>query len=129
MPGDGGRSPNEDMLRLAVLMLFVFALGCADRGEEPRSMIAERMTLIVAHAQQEATDSRHRELLARGNVFVNLDGLDIPCVGVTVPNGGGEQRIHVSFTQEWFHSHSDDEIAAAVLEDLKVALAESASDR
>ncbi|WP_372720663.1 hypothetical protein [Novipirellula sp.] len=116
------------MIRLATLTMFIFTLGCTDSGVGVRSMDAQRMSAIVAHAQERATDSRHRELLARGNVFVDLDGLDIPCVGVTVPNDSHANRIHVSFTQDWFRSHSDDEIAEAMLEDLQRALTDPASD-
>jgi len=116
------------MIRFAALHIFIFAIGCADSNADIRSLDAQRMSAIVAHAQEQATDSRYRELLALGTVFVNLEGLDTPCIGVTVPHDRNANRIHVSFTQDWFHTHSDDEIAEAILEDLHTALTESSPD-
>lgn len=121
-------SSNEAMIRFAALSILIFAIGCTDSEAESRSIDAQRMSAIVAKAQEQATDSRYRELLARGTVFVNLEGIDLPCVGVTVPHDRTGNRIHVSFTQDWFDSHSDDEIAAAMLEDLEKALVEMPPD-
>jgi hypothetical protein len=116
------------MTRFVALAICFLAFGCTDSDVEMPSTDAQRMSMIVSHAQKQASDPRHRELLAQGKVFVNLEGLDVPCVGVSVPHDSNMNRIHVSFTKDWFHSHSDDEIAEAMLEDLQRALADSTSD-
>lgn len=66
----------------------------------------------------------HRELLERGNVFVNIADLDVPCVGLRVPLPGTEKHAFVSFTKEWFDEHTDHEVATALVEDLQKALSE-----
>jgi hypothetical protein len=79
-------------------------------------------------ATEKAADASHAELLAGGTVFVDMEDLDIPCVGVSVPISEAGQRAHLSFTKDWFHSHTDDEVVEALLEDLVRALSEAQAD-
>ena len=106
------------MPRLAALIVLVLFLGCQPAEPDPSTIASQRMTKIVSLAQQTASVPQHRELLAEGSIFVNIEGLDMPCVGVRVPTPDRSNRILVSFTQEWFETHSDEEVAEAVNADL-----------
>lgn len=107
-------------------MACVFAAGCS--AEQPpihrSSADSERMAKIVRIATTSAAGAPHRELLERGNVFVNIADLDVPCVGLRVPLPGTEKHAFVSFTKEWFDEHTDHEVATALVEDLQKALSE-----
>lgn len=115
--------------RILLLALLLLALGCTKPSSQKRPADSQRMAEIVEIAQRMATVPQHHDLLGRGTLFVDIEGLDIPCVGVSVPNPNSTNRILISFTQEWFTTHSDDEIAMAILSDLQNALAESASEK
>lgn len=61
--------------------------------------------------------------LQAGQVLVNLEDWDFPCVGVRVVINDKGNRAFLSFTRDWFDEHDDDAVAAALLEDLAQALA------
>lgn len=114
------------MHRLLIIVSLAY-MGCASEQEQASPLSAEaiRMKAIVLIAIDKAADPSHRELLKNGGVFVDLQDLDVPCVGVAVPLPETENRAFLSFTKEWFHAHTNDEVATALLEDLDKALSES----
>jgi hypothetical protein len=83
------------------------------------------MEAILRIAEEKADDPSQRELLKKGRVFVDIQDLDIPCVGVSVPIDETGNRAFLSFTNEWFDGHTNDEVASALLEDLGKATSES----
>jgi len=83
------------------------------------------METIVRIAADNAADPLHRDLLKRGAVFVDIQDLDVPCVGVSVPINDTGNRAHLSFTKEWFHAHSNDEVATALIADFGKSLSEA----
>ena len=114
------------MLRcILILALGVTFAGCSSRqSASADDVAAERMAKIATLASTRAENESHRQLLQRGKVFVNLEDLDVPCIGVSVVINEDGNRAFLSFTREWFDEHDDDAIAAAMLEDLAKALSE-----
>lgn len=110
----------------ALFMAFVIAAGCSsEQAQIPRSSAdSERMAKIVQIATASAVGAPHRELLERGNVFVDIADLDVPCVGLRVPLPGTENHAFVSFTKAWFDEHTDHEVATALVADLQKALSD-----
>lgn len=107
-----------------LVIACVIAAGCsAEQSQIDRSSAdSERMAKIVQIATASAAGAPHRELLERGNVFVDIADLDVPCVGLRVPLPGTENHAFVSFTKAWFDEHTDHEVATALVEDLQKAL-------
>lgn len=105
-------------------------LGCSSEHSQAIPMIddASRMESVVQIAISKATVPSHRELLQRGVVFVDIDDLDVPCVGLRVPLPNSEKRVFLSFTKEWFHTHTNAEVAAALLDDLDRVLSDLEGD-
>ncbi len=69
-----------------------------------------------------------KPILESGKIFVNLKDLDIPVVGVAVPNRVTGKRILVSFTSEHFDETGIDVLAREGLEDFERALKASQSE-
>jgi hypothetical protein len=117
------------MYRLAVLTCLIF-IGCAPQQSQPRSISDEvrRMESVVRIAINKAVDPQHRHLIERGVVFVDLEDLDVPCVGLRVPLPGSDKRAFLAFTKEWFYEHTDDEVAITLLNDLSRVLSDLEND-
>lgn len=109
--------------------IFIFCmilLGCSP--SQPSSQAnaddANRMAEVLQKAVDEATNPLHRKLLEQGEVFVDLEDLEVPCVGVRVPLPNSDNRAFLSFTKTWFHEHRDEEIVSSLLVDLSRIVAD-----
>lgn len=114
------------MHRLLITTGLIF-LGCSSEQPKtsPASAEATRMHAILQTAIDRAAEPSHRELLKNGHVFVDLQDLDVPSIGVSVPLPETGNKAFLSFTKEWFNTHTNDEVATALLEDLATALSDS----
>jgi len=117
------------MHRLLAIACFL-VLGCS--SEHPQAIPAiddaSRMESVARIAISKSTVPLHRELLEHGVVFVDIEDLEAPCVGLRVPLPNSEKRAFLSFTKEWFHTHKNAEVAAALLDDLDRVLSDLEGD-
>ncbi len=113
-------------MRWLIAIVLLISMGCSDGQSEPQESSAEavRMGVIQRMAIEKAEKPLHRSLLEQGTIFVDLADLEVPCVGVRVPLPDSSNRAFLSFTKEWFHSHTDEEVAASLLNDLEGVLSD-----
>jgi hypothetical protein len=110
-------------------VLFFFAVtGCSAERPGGEAADATRMQTIVRLACDKAGDPSQRDLLKLGKAFVDIEDLEVPCVGVSIPIDETGAHVHLSFTRDWFHGHTNSEIATALLEDLSRVLSETGKD-
>jgi hypothetical protein len=109
-----------DRLSKTLFFTCLITVGCAP--EQPfskyNSEAAIRMDSVVRIALDRATNPLHRNLIERGVVFVDLEDLEVPCVGLRVPMPDSDKEIFLAFTKEWFHENSDEAAADALISDL-----------
>lgn len=98
----------------------LIASGCSQEEPVLRSdaEYVSRMDSIVGIALDTTSSPLHRDLIQHGVVFVDLEDLDVPCVGLRVPMPGSDGRIFLSFTKEWFDDNSNEAIAVSLVNDL-----------
>lgn len=110
------------MDRLSKIAFFtcLISVGCAPEKPAPKynSEAAIRMDSVVRIALDRASNPLHRNLIEQGVVFVDLEDLEVPCVGLRVPMPDSDKRIFLSFTKEWFQENSDEAAADALVNDL-----------
>ena len=85
------------------------------------------MKLVRAEMVRQSQEPDAKQALESGKIFVNLKGLDMAIVGVSIPNTITGKRILVSFTQEHFEKNQVDVLAREGLEDFAMALKTSDS--
>lgn len=76
------------------------------------------MELVVQDAIRAAKDPQDRAAFQSGEIFVNLEGLDISLVGVSVPLDNEGRRAHLSFTADYFEAKPPEALAQDALKDL-----------
>jgi len=82
-----------------------------------------KMSHVVEEAIHEAPTLEDKTAFENGKIFVNIGGLDMPLIGVTVPLTVTGRRAHVSFTAEYFNTNSVATLAQNALEDFHRAKA------
>ena len=130
-------------LRIAVLstgvacgmLALVSCTRPAEKTEFPGAVTAAsssremKMRLVVHEAIRQAQDPDDKAAFEAGQVFVNIEGLDMPVVGVTLPVGNTGKRVHVSFTEEYFHATPVTILAKDALRDFARAKAGEQTQR
>lgn len=98
----------------------LLASGCTQEQSVLRSNAdyISRMDAVVGIALDKTSSPLHRDLIQQGIVFVDLEDLEVPCVGLRVPMSGSARRIFLSFTKEWFDDNSNEAIAVSLVNDL-----------
>src|SRR5260370_41727886 len=103
------------LMRLALLSMacVVAALaGCSRETEKrqfpPRETATEtsametKMRLVVQEAIRQAQDPANKAAFEAGKIYVTVEGLDMPVVGVSLPVDNTGKQVRVSFTDDYF---------------------------
>lgn len=107
-------------LTVRACVICFIAAGCSQEQPVPASDTdhSGRMDSVIRIALEKASNPLHRDLINCGVVFVDLEDLDVPCIGLRVPMPGSDKRIFLSFTKEWFNDNSNEAVADSLISDL-----------
>lgn len=99
------------------LFAVLTALGVSQRKTFVEYRYQVKMGRVVDEAIRRAPTSKEKSAFENGKIFVNIEGLGMPLVGVTVPLTTTGRRAHVLFTAEYFNANSVATLAQNALED------------
>ena len=118
-------SGNAKSRRIIVALAIAGSvmLGACNRqyNERANQESERKMNLVLVEMIRRAKPE-NKSVLESGKIFVNIKNLDMPVVGVAVPNKFTGKRILVSFTAEHFQDTEIDVLAHEGLEDFERAL-------
>jgi hypothetical protein len=120
------------LMRLALLpMTCVVALaGCnraAEKGQSPlggtateKAQMEAKMHLVVQEAMAQAKDPADKAAFEAGEIFTNIQGLEMSLVGISLRLDSGK-RVRVSFANDHFKATPVTQLAQEALEDFRRA--------
>lgn len=111
----------------AILLTSCNELKSKDNSKETDAL-TEKMKRVQAEMVRQAQEPADKEAIESGTVFVHFkdfEDLDMPIIGVAVPNRLTGKRILVSFTREHFDQSAADVLGHEGLVDYNRALASS----
>jgi hypothetical protein len=104
-------------------VISLLAVGCGSTsqptGSSSGESAKEKMQRVVTEAIRQSDDPLEKAALQEGKVFVNLKDLDMEIVGVSLVMNAKGNRGHISFTRDRFEAGTVEDLAKAVLEDLR----------
>ena len=77
-------------------------------------LLAEALDYIESHAPSEAV----RSVLEGGELFDEVEDLDIDCAVLRLKGRSGQKAVILSYTWDWLENHTVEERAARIREQL-----------
>jgi len=108
---------------LFLLLWGVSAIAGCTGSSQPERLSEEacraKMRLVIDETIRQTQDPAEKDAFSSGKIFVNIEGLNVQVVGVTVPSE--KTKIHVSFMTDYFQTKDVPILATEALQDFRRA--------
>lgn len=111
----------------AILLVVGMFFGCKTDQSPREEAYRAKMRLVVDEAIRQTQDPIEKEEFRSGKVFVKIEGLDMPLVGVSVLVG--KSKLDVSFMLDYFESNDVPVLAKDALRDFRRAVVGQGKDK